>query len=121
MADYFVQQQYTAVITAASALSPQVDLGGYALVGIVVPSNWTTASLSFQVSPDGGTTFGELLTVAGAAYAVSSVTGGAQVQIAIDPTALRGARSVKVRSGTSGSPVNQTNTVNVILLVRPIY
>jgi hypothetical protein len=121
MADFFIQQQVTAVITAASALSPQVDLGGYSLVGVVIPSNWITATLSFQASPDGGVTWGELLTAGGTPYAIGSVTGGAPERIAVDPTALRGVRSLKVRSGTSASPTNQTNTVSIILLTRPIY
>jgi hypothetical protein len=89
--------------------------------GIVIPANWITASLSFQASPDGGATWGELLTSAGAAYAIGSVTGGAQERIAVDPTALLGVRSLKVRSGTPASPTNQVNTVNVILLTRQIF
>jgi hypothetical protein len=121
VADLFIQQQFTATITAAGNLSPEVDIGGYPIVGIVIPSGWTTATLSFQASPDGGVTWGELLTPSGAAYAIGSVTGGAQMRIAVDPTALRGVRSIKVRSGTSASPVNQTNTVSVILLSRPTF
>ena len=40
--------------------------------------------------------------------------------MAIDPTMLKGVVSVKVRSGTSGSPVTQTSQVNVTLVTALI-
>ena len=108
-----------AQIAAGQSLSAQVNIGNKSLVGIVVPTNWTTAGISLQASPDGGTTWFEVTTVAGTPYAIGSVTGGTLAYyVAIDPTTLRGALALKIRSGTLASPVPQTNTVTLTLVTR---
>jgi hypothetical protein len=108
----------TTTITAAQSLSPQIDIGTKSLVGLVIPANWVAAAggISLQVSPDGGATWYELTTVAGP-YAIAFTAAGAAC-IAIDPTTLRGLVSFKIRSGTAGAPVPQTNTVTLQLLTR---
>lgn len=109
----------TVQISSGQSLSSEIDIGTKSLVGLLIPANWTTAGLSFQVSPDGGTTYGELTTVSGTPYAIGSLTGGTLAfYIAIDPTTLRGVVSIKLRSGTQASPVNQTSTVTVQLVTR---
>jgi hypothetical protein len=61
----------------------------------------------------------ELTTVAGTLYAIPSVIGGTLAySVAIDPTTLIGVESLKIRSGTRGSPVNQTATVMLQLVTR---
>ena len=108
-----------AQIANGQSLSAEVDIGSKSLVGILVPANWTTAGISLQVSPDGGVTWGELTTVAGTPYAIGSLTGGTLAYyIAIDPTTLRGAQALKIRSGTQVAPVVQTNTVALQLITR---
>ena len=121
MADPFVLQTATATITSGTALSAQVDIGPKSLVGIVVPSTWTTAGISFQASVDGGQTWGELEDQTATAIGVSSITGGTQVFVAFDPTKLRGVWSLKVRSGTAAVPVNQTGTVALTLVLRDVF
>ncbi len=109
----------SASIAAGQSLSAQVDIGTKSLAGILIPSNWTTAGISLQVSPDGGATWGELTTVAGTPYAIGSLTGGTLAYyVAVDPTTLRGAMSFKIRSGTQAAPVNQTNQVALTLITR---
>ena len=55
----------------------------------------------------------------GAGNAISVVVAAASTFILIDPSLWAGVKWLKVRSGTSGSPVNQT--VNPIqLIVRPV-
>lgn len=121
--DPFVLNPVPVQIAQGSALSAEVDIGGGTLVGISIPAAWVTASLSFQASQDGGATWGELLDQTATAVSVASIAGGAETQIAFDPTKLRGVRSVKVRSGTSGTPVNQTAAggVTLTLLARFIF
>jgi hypothetical protein len=123
MADPFVEDSIAVAIAHGASLSGQVDIGGKTLVGIVFPATWVTAGLSFQASADGGTTWGELLDTTATAINVASVTGGAEVFIAVDPTKWRGVRSIKVRSGTVGSPVAQTAAggVTLTLLTRAIF
>jgi hypothetical protein len=111
----------TAAIAAGQSLSPQVNLGAKTLLGIGIPASWVTAGLSFQASYDGGASFGELLDQTATAVAVSSVTGGAVVFIAIDPTKLRGVNCIKVRSGTSAAPVVQTTGATLTLILRSVF
>jgi hypothetical protein len=94
---------FPVLIANGTSLSAEVDLGANVLVGIAMPAAWTAASLTFQVSPDGGVTWLELQSIS----AVISYTVAAGQFIAVDPAALRGFNALKVRSGTSGTPVAQ--------------
>jgi hypothetical protein len=47
------RQAVTVTINAGQSLSSSVDAGGQTAVGIVVPSNWTPAAVTFQASLDG--------------------------------------------------------------------
>jgi hypothetical protein len=85
-----------AAIANGAALSPAVPLGEKTLVGIVMPAVWTTAAITFQVSVDDAT-FNELYDGAG------------------------NATSVKARSGTSASPVNQGQASVLQLVTRAVY
>ncbi len=104
----------TATIASGAALSSAVYLGANFLVGIYIPSNWTSANVTFQASPDGGTTWGELYSYLGAE--ITFVAAPSQF-LAVDPTLWKGARSLIVRSGTAATPVNQSNTVNLTLVL----
>jgi hypothetical protein len=104
-------------IASGQSLSGQVDIGPNTLVGIVIPASWTAAGLTFQASPDGGTTWAELTTSAGAA--VSFTVAGSQF-IAVDPTTLRGVLSLKIRSGTPGAPVVQTPAAVLTLVLKAL-
>lgn len=113
------KENQTATIGAGASLSAAVPLGEKTLVGIIVPNGWTAANLSFQASED-DTNFFELQTYAGAPVAITvPVTTGCY--IAVDPTQWRGITNVKVRSGTSGTPVNQTSQMALTLVLRTIY
>jgi hypothetical protein len=107
------QQTVQATIANGAALSGQVNIGNRLLVGLWMPATWTAASITFQVSPDGGTTWLELYSSAGVE---TTFTVAASQFIAVDPETLRGINAVKVRSGTSGSPVNQ-NQQSIVTLV----
>jgi|SRR5215469_12592997 len=100
-------------IAQGTALSPQIDIGTKSLAAVSVPASWVTTSLSFQASFDGGNTWGELVDQTKAPVTVASITGAAQ--IAVDPNKLRGVQSLKVRSGTAASPINQTAAGGVTL------
>jgi hypothetical protein len=117
----FTDLQYiTAEIAAGQSLSAQVNLGNATLVAISIPSTWTTASISLQGSPDGGSTWQEV-------YATDDGANGGEVQFAAtagtfttitDPTAFYGLNCLKVRSGSAVSAVNQTDAVTVTLIAR---
>ena len=78
-----------------------------------MPSSWTSANITFQASPD-GVNFGNLFSYLGAEVTFVAVPGQF---LAVDPTLWRGARAIKVRSGTSGTPVAQTSQVTLQLVV----
>ena len=105
----------TVQIASGQSLSPEVDIYPGTLVGIFLPSTWTSASVTFQASPDGGVTWGELYN-----YATAEVTftGAASTFVQIDPTQWKGVNALKIRSGTPGSPVTQTSTVTITLITR---
>lgn len=93
-----------ATILNGASLSDVVVLDGQTLTGIAMPAAWTAAGLSFQVSYDGGTTYQEM--VDSGNVAVTFTVAAAQF-IAVEPLLWLGVQRLKVRSGTSGSPVNQ--------------
>jgi hypothetical protein len=111
----------TATIAINGSLSGEVDIGTKSLVGLIVPATWIAASITFQVSPDGGTTWAVLMdpsTAGPYTIATVTVTGGLPAAVAVDPTKLRGFVSYKIQSGTNGTPVVQTTAAVVQLITR---
>src|SRR5664279_2494122 len=98
----------TATVTIAinTALSGPICLGDGVLCAIKMPAGWDAAALTFQVSDDGGTTWQELLDNSGAAITVASPAAAQRINMFA--TDFQSAIWLKVRSGTSGSAVNQT-------------
>lgn len=81
-----------------------IDLTMKSLVGIQMPSSWTTAALTFSASLDGGVTFNDLYDDN---MVERSISVAASRSISLDPTKFMGVTHLKFRSGTGGSPVNQ--------------
>lgn len=114
----------TLQIANGQSLSGSIDLFGCNLVAILIdPNGWTTASLTFQVSPD-DLTFAELWKSTGAndgaVYEVSSAAAVAGQLVTLPEDDFAGFRFLKVRSGTVGSPVVQGATRTLTLIVRPV-
>lgn len=107
--------QIAATIANGAALSAEIDLGANVLCGINMPAVWSAAAMTFQVSTDGGVTWNEMTTSAGAA--VSYTVASAQY-IAVDPLLWAGINALKIRSGTVGAPVNQGQAVALTLLTK---
>lgn len=107
----------TVTIAGGAALSSVLNLdGGQVAVGIVMPGTWTAADLTFQMSAD-GTTYVEVYS-GGAAY---SETAAASIYIPLDVPTMWGCKYVKVRSGTSGTPVNQAALRTLTIVVRSSF
>jgi hypothetical protein len=109
-------QAITATIANAASLSGIVDLGATRLVGIVIPAAWTAANLTFSVSRD-GVTFVDLYDNFGAEYTVT--VGGVNRRVLVPYSDFFGVRWLKVRSGTSATPVNQAAQRDLILISAP--
>ena len=93
-----------ATIASGASLSGAIHLHNQRLFAIVMPSSWTAANLTFQGSHDGSTYF-DVYNDAGTEVTV--VAAASRFIIIASPVALLGLQRLKVRSGTSGSPVNQ--------------
>lgn len=116
-------------ITSGTAVSDAYDCGEFeALVGIQVPATWTTADITLLASiPDGttqaytyggpggateyrdGLTYADVWDTSPLVDVEFTMTVGATGSkfLAIPVTLLQGAQFFKIRSGTSGTPVNQ--------------
>ena len=108
-APIFAQSQsvISFTIKSGTSISGPVYLGSCTIAGIEMPKSadgWTTANLSFQVTTD-STNFKELQDEFGTA---KSLTATAGVFIYVSPADWWFSGTIKVRSGTSGTPVTQT-------------
>ena len=102
-------------ISAGEAVSTEsVETGGGEVVGLIFPSSLDGASVTFSVSLD-NTTFNNLYKADGTEY---SVVSGINRYVVIDPNAFSGIRYVKIRSGTSGIPANQSAARTIYLVYR---
>jgi hypothetical protein len=96
---------FPAAIANGASLSGIVDLGTYRLFGILMdPTAWTAAALTFQVSID-GVNFYNLFDDTGTEINWT-VLAQQFITVAV-PAKWLGIRYIKVRSGTSATPVNQ--------------
>lgn len=112
------RKDFTAVVASGASLSGAVTLGGYRLAGVVMPADWTAANLTFQGSHD-GTTYWNVYDDAGSEVSVTAAEDrdiGIRANVAL---ALAPWRFLKVRSGTSGTPVNQAADRTLTLIGVP--
>lgn len=99
-------------ILSGTALSAEVNVNAKRIVGIQMPAAWTAGALTFQavIAQAAGNpptpTFGEVVDSANAAVTVATPAAGTYIALP-DTLALVGLGRIKVRSGTSGTPVNQ--------------
>lgn len=106
----------TATIANGESLSAAIEIDGSAVVGVVMPASWTAANLTLQASHD-DTTFNNVYDELGTEKTVVASTSR---YIPLNPADFLGANSIKVRSGTSGTAVNQAAARSVIVvLYRP--
>ena len=103
----------TATIAAGASLSGAVGTGGLDLVAIITPSGWDAADITFQALYNGSTYFNCYISTADTEVTIQA---GASRFITIPAGTLSGAASVKVRSGTAASAVNQGDAVDVGLI-----
>lgn len=109
-----------ATIANGTAITAAIDLLNGRLVGVQLAS-WTAANLTFQVSFD-GTTFADLFDDGG--NEVTVTTGGADRVLLFRSNLVdlfRGAQKIKVRSGTTGVPVNQGAERTLRLFLAPAF
>tara|TARA_X000001382_G_scaffold97453_1_gene71815 strand:- start:99 stop:452 length:354 start_codon:yes stop_codon:yes gene_type:complete len=104
----------TVTIANGASLSGSVDLGGRKLCAIIMPAAWTSAAITFQASMD-GSTFYDVYDAA----VERNVSVGASYYSALAIADYIGIRHLKLRSGTSGSAVNQSADRVITLVLQP--
>lgn len=109
----------SATIAASASLSGSIDLTGFILAGLYVPSAWTAAAITFQASPDNDdddtVAFQDVYNASGTEFTIASANVVASRYISIDPRDFAGVRFLKIRSGVSGAAVNQAAARTFVL------
>lgn len=96
------------IIASGNSLSNAVSLSTALLCGVVMPAAWTSANLTFQASIDGGVTFNNVFDDAGNELTMTAAASRYIVLANIGQWIGFGPNTqIKLRSGTSGSPVTQ--------------
>jgi hypothetical protein len=117
-----VLKKQVATILSGAALSQGILIGDKVLCGILAPAAWTAAVLTFQVSFDDGLTWADYYDDgANEQTLVAGAMAASGKYIALDASQFAGVTWVKVRSGTTGSPVNQAADRLVTLISRKFY
>lgn len=103
----------TATIANGASLSNAVSLGTSDLISIIMPAAWTAAALTYQFSVDGTNFYDAYSTTA----ELTATSAAASRIININAATYDAARYIKIRSGTSATPVNQAadRTLTLIL------
>jgi hypothetical protein len=98
-------------IPPSEALSNALDCRAGRIVRLGMPSQWTPAALTFQVSPDGQTYLDmyhtQVTTGAFVPYEVVVPTVVPGTMLSLPPDSGASAGWIKVRSGTRDTPVAQ--------------
>jgi hypothetical protein len=105
------------IAAGATGLSGVVNISGMCLMAIKMPASWATANITFQACETPTGTFYDLYDDAGSEVLV---TAAQQKVISCDSVALKLAplQFIKIRSGTTATPVNQTGAPTLYLLVK---
>jgi len=103
----------TVIIANGVALTDVIDLKQNIITAIQIPAAWTAANLTFQASSTRTGTFADVFDAAG--NELTAVAAASRV--IVDLLELSPIRFLKIRSGTTGTPVNQgaERTLNLIL------
>ncbi|MGB1389984.1 MAG: hypothetical protein ACPG61_13970 [Paracoccaceae bacterium] len=104
----------TITIASGESLSAAINLNGRVIVGIIMPAAWTTAAITMQACDSLGGTYVDVYATGGAEL---SITTAASRYVAVDPVNQYGINFAKIRSGTTGTPVNQGAERSIVLMI----
>lgn len=100
------------IIASGESLSNAINISeNETVLGIQVPSTWTSAGITFEASYDRSNFYPYAFD-----NAEYTITVAANQHYEISIGKLLTARAIKVRSGTSVSPVNQTASRTIYVL-----
>ena len=105
----------TATITSGESISDDIDLGTGVVSMIVYPTDWTTATSTFQISYD-GTNWADLYDDAGVEIEIGAE---AAVAIRLNLSDWLGIKYLRIRSGTSATAVAQGDDRSIMIITVP--
>lgn len=114
------RQAVTATIASGASVSGTVDLRNTSLLGIVTPAAWTTAGWVIEVSHDGTTWSATPIRDELDTQVCTWASLTASSYLALPFSAMAPWAYARIRSGTSGTPVNQDADRVFTLITRPL-
>jgi len=93
-------------IATSASLSSGAQVNGIDVVGLLMPAGWDAAVITLQHSPDGSA----WVNIYDQNGAELTLQAAASRYIILPPSLLPGVGWLRIRSGTSGTPVTQTAT-----------
>ena len=106
----------TATILSGASTTEEIDLEGHQLAAIQMPSAWTAAGISYLAATESGGTF---QAVYNNGIEVTATVAASTCAVAADNAlCLAPLRFIKIRSGTAGTPVNQTADRTLTLILK---
>lgn len=107
-------------IAINTSVSSAADLGDTVLCAVITPAAWTAAAITFEASNDGVAWFPMRTTAGEVTIATGQISATEARYLAVDPNNFRSVRFVRIRSGVSGTFVNQLAArVLTLVAVRP--
>lgn len=104
------------ISTGATGLSGSIDMTGCVLVGVQMSTAWTAGGITFAAATSESGTY---QSVYGSTGDEITLTVDASRFVNVSPLTSVGYRWLKVRSGTSGTPVAQAAERTLTLVTRP--
>ena len=104
-----------AIIPLNGSVSNSIDLEGYELGAFNMPTDWTTANITILASD---TRDGTYKPVYRSGLEVTEIVEAGHINPICNPLAIAPLRYIKLRSGTSATPVVQTAERVIILILK---
>lgn len=104
-------------IAEGASMSDAVNAFDDSIIGLFTYGDWDTAVITFQVSYHGGTTY---LPVYDSNGSELEIEFDNDQYVSLNPTLLPGVQHVKLQSGTTAIPVNQTAAVDIYIVTKRV-
>lgn len=108
----------TVTIAASGSVTDEIDLGGYRLAAIHMPAAWTAAAITFTAAPTTGGTFTDVHDNAGTEVSITTAASRTVILATDVAENLEGLAYIKLRSGTSATPVAQAAERSLTLVLK---
>lgn len=114
-----MKESKTVTIANGESVSSTIDTLRSTVIGLIFPAAWTTAALTIEVSADNATWIGLAYDNAGyQCNCIASPAVSSAYSISLD--GMLPYRYIRLRSGTTATPVNQGGDRAITVITRPM-